>query len=49
MSIFKRQKIELSEQQQEAVDFVRDFANNQHDILIITGEAGPGIDLIQAR
>ena len=42
MSIFKKQKIELSEQQQEAVDFVTDFANNQHDILIITGEAGSG-------
>ena len=42
MSIFKRQKIQLSEQQQEAVDFVKDFANNQHDILIITGEAGSG-------
>ena len=42
MSIFKKQKIELSEQQQEAVSFVKDFANNQYDILIITGEAGSG-------
>tara|TARA_X000001036_G_scaffold364358_1_gene348537 strand:+ start:10064 stop:12145 length:2082 start_codon:yes stop_codon:yes gene_type:complete len=42
MSFFKKQKIQLSEQQQEAVEFINEFAENQYDILIITGEAGSG-------
>ena len=42
MPIFKRQKIQLSEQQNEAVNFIKNFGNSEYDILIITGEAGSG-------
>lgn len=42
MPIFNRKKIDLSEQQKDAINFIKNFSSSEYDILIITGEAGSG-------